>query len=249
MVARGVLSRAGLVCLVCVACVVVVGCGGAGGGLPAGVVAAVGARQVSMATLEHWAQVEGKLANETQPGVPNQAWVQPDPPSYAGCVARLEPAGQATSTAVAARLRYACEASYRDLESKALNYLLRLMWEEQEAVEQHITLTRPEIEREYEVFTRREFPEPGELQRLLSYSGMSVADEMMRIKKDMLQTKLQVRLVQQLRAAIGNAPAERAAHAALTNRQARLLNETNCQTGHLVEVCRQYRGVMRIAVQ
>ncbi len=246
MVACGVLGRVGLACVVCV---VVVGCGGAGGGLPGGVVAAVGDREVSLGTLEHWARVEGKLANQAQPGVPNQAWVQPDPPSFGGCVARLEPAGQATSSAGAARLRDVCEASYRDLQSKALNYLLRLMWEEQEAGEQHITLTRPEVEHEYEVFTRREFPEPGELQRLLSYSGMTVADEMMRIKKDMLQTKLQVRLVQQLRAVAGNAPAERAARAALNGGRARLLNETNCQAGHLVEVCRQYRGVMRIAVQ
>jgi len=238
------------VCLVFVECVA--GCGGSGsggsgGGLPAGVVASVGGRVVSLGTLEHWARAEGKLANMAQIGAANPAWVQPDPPSYRGCAARLAPAG--ATAAVLAGLRRTCQASYHDLQSKALAYLLRLMWEEQQAAEEHIPLTRPELEREYQTYTRGAYPNPGELQQLLAYAGLSVADETQRIKKNMLEGKLQERALQRVHADAGNKASEHAAQVRESAKLARLLDETNCRPGYLVEVCRQYRGVMREKVE
>lgn len=237
--------------VLCVVCVVVAGCGsGGGGGLPVGVVAAVGGHRVSLGTLEHWAGVEGQLANEGAPGVADAGWVRPDPPGYAGCIAGLNGGKRPASEALAGRLRRSCRETYRALQVKALTYLLRVIWNEEQAAEQHIQLTSGEVEREYRVFTRREYPVPGELERMLAYAGMSVADEMLRIKHNMLEEKLLLRLASRMRAVAGRGVAERAAQARiLIGSQARLLNETNCRAGYVVEVCRQYRGIQRVRVK
>jgi hypothetical protein len=240
-----------LACVACVVGVVLGGCGGSGsGGLPAGVVAAVGNHQVSLITLEHWARVEGELANEATSNAANPEWDKPDPPAYTGCIARLGPSGPARTPAVIAAARRACKASYHELQQKALAYLLRKIWDEEQAAEQHIRLTSTEVEREYQIFTRREYPEPGELGRMLAYSGMSVADEMLRIKQNMLQERLLLKAAPILRAAEGHGPAERAAQARITTiPEDRLLNKTNCRAGYVVEVCRQYRGNQRVTVK
>jgi len=249
MVVRGWCRSVGLVGVVGLVCVGLVGCGGSGGGLRAGVVAVFAGREVSLVMLEHWARVEGKIANEAQPGQVNRDWTEPDPPLYARCVARLEPAGQTASPGVLARYRGACEASYQEQRDKALNYLLRGMWEEQEATEAHIEPTAAEVEQAYEGFTRREYAEPGELQRVLAYTGMSVADEMLRVKRNMLEAKLFLRLGHEVQGAKGNPVAERALRVATAARLARLLEETDCRVGFAVEACRQARGVMRVKVE
>ena len=241
MVVRGWLGLVGLV-----VCGVLVGCGGSGGG-SGGVVAVVGGRVISRGMLEHWAGVQGRLANQAQVGVANPAWVAPDPPSYRGCVARL--ASARASAGVLASVRAACAASYWNQQSKALDFLVRLMWEEQELAEAHLRLTSAEVEREYGVFVAREYPVAEELARELAYAGMSVADEMLRVKKDMLQTRLGEHQVEQQRAAAGDSRAERALLAGEDALAARLLDETDCRAGYVIEDCRQYRGVMRERVE
>jgi hypothetical protein len=245
MVGRGLVGRVGGVCVLCVVCVVVAGCGGSGGGgLPGGVVAVVGSRVVSLALLEHWARAQGALANEVAPGVSNGAWVRPDPPSYRGCIARLEQPGVAVSATLLARLKGACRESYRVYQGKALDFLLRQYWEEQLASELHLAPTSSEVEHEFEVYTSREYG-GGQLQKLLADTGMSVADEMMRIKGDMLEERLLGHLGRLVRATAGNARAQAALRASQDREYARLLSETSCSAWILVEECREYHGVMR----
>jgi hypothetical protein len=246
MVGRGLVGRVGVVCVLCVVCVVVAGCGGSGrsGGLSGGVVAVVGSRVVSLAWLEHWAGVEGALANEVEPGVSNPAWVRPDPPSYRGCVARLEPSGVAVTAALVARLKGVCRESYGNDQRKALDFLLREYWEEQLASEFHIAPTSGEIGQEYEVYTSREYG-GGQLQKLFADTGMSVADERMRVESDMLEERLLMHLGRQARAAAGNPRAQAALRASQDSQYARLLSETTCSAWIVVEECREYHGVMR----
>jgi hypothetical protein len=241
MVVRGLAGRVGVVCGLLV-CVVVAGCGGSGsGGGPGSGVAAVGSRVVSLGVLEHWARVEGALANQAQLGVVNAAWVAPDPPSYKTCVTRLEQPGEVVSAAVVAKLKGVCRESYRNDQRKALDYLLREMWYEQRASEAHLAPTSAEVEHEYEVYTRREYG-PGQLAKLLAYSGMSVANEMLRVKINMLEERLLLRLAHQTRAAAGNAQALSALHTTEASQLARLLSETTCRAWIVIEECRGYHA-------
>jgi hypothetical protein len=240
-------GRGGVVCVLCVVCVVVAGCGGSGGsggGLPGGVVAVFGSRVVSLALLEHWTRAEDALATEAEPGVPNEAWVRPDPPSYKGCIARLEQPGTPATTAVLARLKGVCRASYRVWQGKALDFLLRQYWEEQRASELHIAPSSAEVDHEYQVYVAREYG-GGQLQKILADTGLSIADEKMRIKGDMLEERLLVHLGDQARADAGNTRAQAALQASRDSAYARLLNETTCSAWILVEECREYRGVIR----
>jgi hypothetical protein len=248
MVGRGLVGRGGVVCVLCVVCVVVAGCGGSGGsgggGLPGGVVAVFGSRVVSLALLEHWTRAEDALATEAEPGVPNEAWVRPDPPLYKSCVARLEQPGTPASATLVARLKGVCRGSYRTWQRKALSFLLRQFWEEQSASEDHIAPTNSELEHEYQVYVAREYG-GGLLQKMLADTGLSVADERMRIKGDMLEERLFVYLGRQARADAGNRRALAALQARRDSEYARLLSETTCSAWILVEECREYHGVMR----
>jgi hypothetical protein len=240
--------------LVGVLCLVgVVGCGGSGsggglgsGGLPVGVVAVVGGHRVSVGLIGHWTHVEGRIASEVEPGVGDSKWVEPDPPSFSVCARRLAPEGSAGGGLVA-YYRGECRKEYGDLQTKALVYLLRYFWDLEQAAAQGIRVSAGEVERAYQVYTQREYPQPGELQRLLSYSGMSVADEMLRVKKSMLEGKLLLSLAGRLRAVSGSSPERLAEQAQIKRGElTRLLSETSCRAGYVVEVCRQYRGTQRV---
>jgi hypothetical protein len=212
---------------------------GAGGGLPVGVVAVFGGRVVSFGLVDHWAVLEGRLAREEVPV----------PPAFTQCIRNFEGSDRDPGAKVVARYRYACEGNYIGLQTRALTYLLRLMWDEQLAAEQHLSVSAKEVQEAYRVYTQREYPGAA-LAELYARTGMSVADEALRIKKNMLEGKLELALVGRLRRVQGRGAAALAAqNRILVGSEARLLDETNCRKGFVVEVCRQYRGTMREVVK
>jgi hypothetical protein len=148
------------------------------------------------------------------------------------------------TAALVARLKGACRGSYRSWQEKALSFLLREFWNEQRASELHLTPTRSEVEHAYEAYVRREFS-GGVLAKMLAETGMSVADEMLRVKSDMLDQRLLVHLGLQVRADTGNTRAQAALQASQDNALARLLSETTCSAWLLVAECSEYHGVMR----
>jgi len=223
--------------------IAVVGLTACGSGMPGDVVVQIGDSSISKPTLAHWTSIEGALVYENNPRQPVPKGVVPDPPGYAACIAYLEatapkPIGS-RSTLTAAQLKSRCRQKYKALQQHVLDILISSVWQDDAGAEQGITVTDKEAEQELERFKRREYPRKGEFQRFLAFSGLSVADELSRIKRNMLATRLQRSIAKK----------------ELTVRQQRALAEaftkkwtarTSCRAGYVVPGCKQYKGTQSL---
>lgn len=223
--------------------IAVVGLTACGGGMPGDVVVQIGDSSISKPTLAHWTSIEGALVYENNPRQPVPKGVVPDPPSYVACVAYLEATASkpfgSRSTLTAAQLKSRCRQRYEALQQHVLDILISSVWQNDAGAEQGIGVTDEEARQELERFKLREYPKKGEFQRFLAFSGLSVADELTRIKRNMLATRLQ----------------RSVAKKELTVRQQRALAEafarkwtarTSCRAGYVVPGCKQYKGTQSL---
>jgi len=238
----GVLGRVWWVVVAVGVVVGVGGCGG-GGGLPAGVAVQVGGRSISEASLVRWTRVEGALASDVgAPGGRSFGWAMPEPPAYTACIRVLEQAERRP----AGTAKKVCEETYLALRGKILAILVGMMWDEGIAAEKGIAPSETELDQQERAFIQREYPQPGAFQQYLAATGLTRADERLRIKRNLLELKLREKQAQEYRAVAGDSPREREARLKLgVQSTSKWLEKTNCRPGYIVIYCRQYRGVQR----
>lgn len=131
------------------------------------VVASVGTTRITLAEVLHEMYIQST-------GVP-----LPDPPDYAGCVARLTrlsagsrtPPGERTE----AKLRQNCEAFYEQRLQQALVVLIRRRWVAGEAAELGIRVTPTEVRREVEA-GKKAFRSEAEFEQYVARAGETLAD-------------------------------------------------------------------------
>jgi hypothetical protein len=227
----------------------VVGCGSDRGGLPGDVVAQVGSHSISKATLAHWTRVEGALARVGVPSEGHATWVMPEPPDYAACIARLEAnASKATGRKSLTKTQFKsrCELDYHELQRKALSILIQTLWYEGMAAEEGTSLTTAELNQAYRQFIQREYSEHEGFSRYLAATGLNASDELLRVRKNLLETKLRQKLERELRAVRGRGTRERELQLKIeVGSTGKWLAKTNCRAGYVVLYCRQYRGPQR----
>jgi foldase protein PrsA len=222
-----------------------VGLAACGGGLSGDAVAQVGADSISKATLEHWTSVEFVTDRESNAQQPVPAGVVPDPPRYTACIAHLRPSAQAATKSQpqssTARLRRECERSYQTVQQHVLNVLIVFDWQIEEAAHQHLKLTDAEVKQQYKRFIHERFPNQGELQRYLTNTGESLSDELLRMKIDLIGTKLTDKALAKLGGI--NTPQQQQAFASSTTEYIkRWVAKTTCRPGYIVSNCKQYKG-------
>jgi foldase protein PrsA len=214
------------------------------GGMPSDTVAQVGRYSISKATLDHWISVEAVTDYETNPRRPVPKGVVPDPPNYTACIARLE-ATTPTSTrgeaaAARTRLKSQCQHDYQAVRQHVLNVLITFDWLISESAKQGVTVTDKEVKQQYARFSHERFPKQGELERYLAFTGESLSDELLRMRIDLLSTKL----VKKITATRGLTPRQQQ-QALVRFFQAfpkKWVAKTNCRTGYVVPNCKQYKG-------
>jgi foldase protein PrsA len=168
-------------------------CGG--GGIPGNAVVQVGGNPITKATYEHWLSVAAASSSAAAPGKTAPKPVVPDPPNYTACIAHLEatapkPAkGQSKPTA--AQLKTQCEQQYKSLQQEVLGFLISSAWVLGEAESKGVKVSDAEVKKQFEQIKNQQFPKAEEFKKFLATSGQSVSDLLLRVKLNLLSSKIQ----------------------------------------------------------
>jgi len=162
-----------------------------GGGVPGNSVAQINGTPITKATYEHWLSIAASSTAGTTGAKP----VVPDPPHYTACIAHLEatspkPAkGQSKPTKT--QLKSECEQQYKSLQQEVLGFLISSSWVLGEAESLGVKVTDAEVKKELEKIRGEQFTQPGQFQKFLASTGYTVSDLLLRVKLNMLSTKIQ----------------------------------------------------------
>ncbi len=171
----------------------VVGLAACGGGIPGNAVVQVGGTPITKDTFGHWMSVAS--ASTAASGTPGAKPVVPDPPNYTACIAHLEataakPAkGQSKPTT--ALLKSQCEQQYKSLQQEVLGFLISSSWVLGEAESLGVKASDAEVKKEFEKIKNQQFPKAAEFQKFLATSGQTVSDLLLRVKLNLLSSKIQ----------------------------------------------------------
>ena len=166
-----------------------------GGGIPGNAVVQVGSTPITKVTFEHWLSVAASSSAGTttaaKPAVPV-------PPSYTACIAHEKsvapkPAkGQAVPTE--ATLKTQCETQYKSLQTEVLGFLISSEWVIGEGSHLGVNVSDKEVKKEFEKIKDQQFPKPAEFEKFLATSGQTVSDLLLRVKLNMLSSKIQKKI-------------------------------------------------------
>jgi foldase protein PrsA len=168
-----------------------------GGGIPGDAVVSVNGSPITNSTFNHWMVVAANASSASSAATGQTApkAVVPDPPTYKACIAHLEatapkPAkGQAKPTAAA--LKTQCEQEYTSLKQSVLGYLISANWVLGEASDQGVKISDNEVKKQFNQIKAQQFPTEAAFQKFLTSTGYTVSDVLLRVKLDLLSTKLQ----------------------------------------------------------
>jgi foldase protein PrsA len=167
-----------------------------GGGVPGDAVVQVGSNPITKTTFEHWLSVAA--ASSATTAAKTTKPVVPDPPNYTECIAHLEataakPAkGQAKPTT--AELKSECEQQYTSLKQEVLGFLISSEWVIGEASHLGVKVSDAEVKKEFEKIKNEQFPKAAEFEKFLASSGQTVSDLLLRVKLNMLSSKIQQKI-------------------------------------------------------
>jgi foldase protein PrsA len=168
-------------------------CGGSGG-VPSNAVVAVDGTPITKTAFNHWLTVAavsggGPLAKHA---------VAPEPPAYSACIAHLqEVAKTEKTTATTATLKKNCETQYKALSQEVLGFLISSQWVIGEANSLGVKLSDKEVKKQFETIKAQQFPKAAEFEKFLTTSGQSVSDLLLRVKLNLLSTKIQSKILKQ----------------------------------------------------
>ena len=174
-----------------------VGLSACGGGIPGNAVVQVGGNSITKTTYDHWVSVAA-ASSSTTPGSAAKP-VVPEPPAYTACIAHLEaiaakPAkGQAKPTA--AQLKSECEQQYKSLQQEVLGFLISSEWVIGEGNSLGVKVSDKEVKKQFETIKSQQFPKPAEFEKFLATSGQTVSDLLLRVKLNLLSSKIQQHVV------------------------------------------------------
>ncbi|HEY2631486.1 MAG TPA: peptidyl-prolyl cis-trans isomerase [Solirubrobacteraceae bacterium] len=167
-----------------------------GGGIPGNAVVAVNGTPITTSTFNHWMMVAAGSSSPTTSSTSKP--VVPDPPTYKACVAHLEatapkPAkGQPKPTP--ATLKTQCEQQYTALKQQVLGFLISANWVLGEASSQGVKVSDKEVQKQFNQVKSQQFPKEADFQKFLASSGQTVSDLLLRVKLDMLSSKIQQKI-------------------------------------------------------
>jgi foldase protein PrsA len=165
------------------------------GGIPGDAVVSVAGTPIAKTTFNHWM---GVAAKSSAVGVGEKP-VIPEPPAYTACIAHLKatspkPAkGQKAPTEK--QLKSECETQFKSLKSEVLGFLISSQWVLSEANSLGVKISDAEVKKEFTKIKTTQFPKPAEFEKFLATSGQSVSDLLLRVKLNLLSSRIQKHVV------------------------------------------------------
>ncbi len=165
------------------------------GGIAGDAVVQVGGTAITKTTFTHWLSVAASSSAQTTPGAAAPKPVVPDPPSYSACVAHLQAIAPAPAKGqpkpTPAQLKTQCEQQYKTLKQEVLGFLISSQWVVGEAADQGVKVSDAEVKKQFEKIKTQQFPKAADFQKFLATSGQTVSDLLLRVKLNLLTTKIQ----------------------------------------------------------
>jgi foldase protein PrsA len=165
------------------------------GGIPGDAVVSVAGTPIAKTTFNHWM---GVAAKSSALGVGEKP-VIPEPPAYTACIAHLKatspkPAkGQKAPTE--AQLKTECETQFKSLKTEVLGFLISSQWVLSEANSLGVKISDAEVKKEFTKIKTTQFPKAAEFEKFLASSGQSVSDLLLRVKLNLLSSRIQKHVV------------------------------------------------------
>jgi foldase protein PrsA len=166
------------------------------GGIPGDAVVSVDGKSIKKDTFNHWMNVAAASSATTPGGKPSI----PDPPKYTQCIAHQKSLtkpvkGQTPPTE--AQLKSQCEQQYKTLQQEVLGFLISSTWVLGEASSLGVKVTDKEVKKQFEKIKSQQFPKAAEFQKFLKTSGQTVSDLLLRVKLNLLSSKIQQKIVKE----------------------------------------------------
>jgi foldase protein PrsA len=174
----------------------VIGLAACGGGVPGNAVVAVGGTPITKTTFAHWMSV---AASSTAAGSPAGKPPVPEPPNYTACIAHLQANQPKPAKGVTvpgpAQFKSECETQYKSLLSEVLGFLISSQWVIGEGGALGVKVSDAEVKKRFEQIKAQQFPKPAEFEKFLASSGQTVSDLLLRVKLNLLSSKIQQKIV------------------------------------------------------
>ncbi len=163
------------------------------GGIPGNAVLQVDGKPITKATFSHWMGVAAAAtAAGSQP-------VIPEPPKYTACIAHLQATqpkpAKGTPAPTPAQLKSQCETQYKSLQQQVLGFLISASWVEGEASSLGVKVPDKEVKKRFGQIREQQFPKAAEFEKFLASSGQTVSDLLLRVKGNLLASKIQQKIV------------------------------------------------------
>jgi hypothetical protein len=139
-----------------------------------------------------------------------------------------------------AQLERECAEHYRSVEMGMLNVLIGFQREMQEGKADGVNPSEGEVREEYARYSRKHFPNRGEQRRYLADTGESVGDELLRIRTDMISTRIFSKEKRRFGGIATKAQLQAYGRWAVETEE-RWVARTSCRAGYIVEDCKQYK--------
>jgi foldase protein PrsA len=169
-------------------------CGGSKG-IPSNAVVSIDGTPITQTAFKHWMQV---AAVSGASGVFAKNPIAPDPPTYTKCIAHfkeIEEKGKKPLTV--AELKRQCEIQYKSLLQQVLGFLISSQWVIGEGSSLGVKVSDKEVKKQFETIKAQQFPKAAEFEKFLSTSGQSVSDLLLRVKLNLLSTKIQQKIIKE----------------------------------------------------
>jgi foldase protein PrsA len=170
-----------------------VGLSACGGGVPSNAVLQVDGTPISKATFLHWMGVAA-AATATTEGTASKP-VLPEPPHYTACIAHLEATQPKSAKTTPAQLKSQCEQQFKTLQQEVLGFLISSQWVLGEANSLGVNVSDKEVKKRFNQIKEQQFPKAAEFEKFLANSGQSVSDLLLRVKLNLLSSKIQQKIV------------------------------------------------------
>jgi foldase protein PrsA len=166
------------------------------GGIPGDAVVSVDGNSITKDTFNHWMGVAAASSATTSGSKP----VIPEPPKYTACIASAKAAakpakGQTAPTEAA--LKSQCEQQYKSLQQEVLGFLISSEWVLGEAKSLGVKISDAEVKKNFEKIKDQQFPKAAEFEKFLKTSGQTVSDLLLRVKLNLLSSKIQQKVVKE----------------------------------------------------
>jgi foldase protein PrsA len=162
------------------------------GGVPGNAVVQVDSSSISKDAFKHWM---GVAATASSPAAGQSKAAIPEPPDYKACIAHLQattpPPTKGQKAPTTAQLKTQCEQQYKQLQQQVLGFLISSDWVIGEAGSLGVKATDAEVHKQFEKIKNQQFPRTAEYEKFLQTSGQTSSDLMLRVKLNLLSSKIQ----------------------------------------------------------